>query len=158
MGLNAVRTVAYTAQHGNYTKARLQNYAHLQLLKRLAIASLNGDEAKEVLKSYAVHNYKFEEKIYREQLSEFHKGRKWDETEEDDTRINSEKEKTGFLVPDVLSGVTSLLSGWWNGSSTTTSTTTATTTTNTEAVRRGRTTRGDDVSNMLWNMRGANML
>jgi len=155
MGLNAVRTVAFTAQRGNYTKARLQNYAHLQLLKRLANASLKGDEAKEVLKSYAVHNYKFEEKMYREQLTESRNGRKWDETEED-TRINAEKEQTGFSVPDMLSGVSSLLSSWWNNSNTTSTTTTTTTTT--PNISRGRTTRGDDVSNMLWNMRGANML
>jgi len=155
MGLNAVRTVAQIAQNSNYTKARLQNYAQLQLIKRLVNASTKQEEAKEVLKSYAVHNFKFEEQIYREQLNEFYNGKNWDETEEE-MQVYAEKfvpKESG--ISEVLSGVTSLFSNWWN---TTTTTTTTTNVPSQEIIRRGRTARGDNVSNMLWNMRGANML
>jgi len=176
MGLNAVRTVALTAQNGSYTKARLENFAQLQLMKRLAKAATNSEEANEVLKSYAQHNLKFEEKIYREQLSEIYKGEKWDETEEE-MKVLSEKlperhqvPDSGFTLPDVFSGVSSFLSSWLGSSSTTTTTTTTTSTSSpswssflpsigaSSEITQQRATRGDEVSNMLWNMRGANML
>jgi len=156
MALNAIRTVAQTAQHGNYTKARLQNYAQLQFMKRLTKASLNAEEANEVLKNYAKHTFKFEEQIYREQLGEVYNGRKWDETEEE-MKFLSEKFKQSetLTIPSVLSEVGSFLSNWW---STTTTPTTATTTTTGPSIRQQRAARGDDVSNMLWNMRGAKMI
>jgi len=101
IALHALRQVAQTAQNGNYTKARLQNYAHLQLMKRLTKASLNPEEAKDVLKNYSKHNLKFEEKMYREQLNEYYKGNKWDDTEEEMKIIaGSIPEKEEGIIPN----------------------------------------------------------
>jgi len=152
MALNAIRTVAQTAQNGNYTKARLQNYAQLQFIKRLAKASLNAEEANEVLKNYTKHTFKFEEKIYREQLSECFKGEKWDETEEEMKFLSEKFKQLGsFSIPGVLSEVGSFLSNWW-------STSTTTTTNSAPQIQQQRNARGDNVSNLLWNMRGASMI
>lgn len=192
IGLNAVRSVAHTAQLGYYTTARLENYAQLQLMKSVAQALSNqptgtisttakqtrtskssAEEIQDVLKSFSDHSTKFEAALFKEQHKEVLKGTKWDETEE---KMKELTLKYPNLVPNnqnnngnnwISSALTSFVS--WvlpsssasNSTSTNTSATTTVAATTTPTVfnpqaRGGQ--REDEVSNLLWNMRGANML
>jgi hypothetical protein len=137
MGLYAVRCTAQTAQTGNYTTARLQNYAQLQLMKRLVQASKDKEEAAEVLKRYITHNKKFERQMYLEQVREINQGKPWDET---DSLSSDSTGLFGISLPNVLSSFTSLFSSPAPQ----------------PVFQQQRANRADDVSNLLWNMRGAN--
>jgi hypothetical protein len=142
MGLHAMRSTAQTAQTGNYTSARLQNYAQLQLMKRLVKASKVTDEAAEVLKKYTSHNMKFEKQMYLEQAKEIVQGKSWDDTEHS---IPVDNNNSSGFFDGLLSSFTSLFSSEQVQAQT-------------QQFRQQRENRTDDVSNLLWNMRSANML
>jgi len=142
IGLHAVRRSAQTAQVGNYTSARLQNYAYLQFMKRLAAASKDKEEASEVLKKYITHNSKFEKQMYLEQAREIAQGKEWDDTAQ---------EAPGPFA-GLLSSFTSLFSSPQPPPQQPDVPVISV------PYNPQRQYRTDDVSNMLWNMRGTNML
>jgi len=154
LGLNAMRSVAQTAQAGNYTAARLQNYTYLQLMKRVAKESPESEEAKDVLKNYSAHNRKLEYTLYKEQLKEINEGKEWDETVEEIKEIK--KELPPSKTESFFSGITSFF-GKFLPISTSSSAPVSETVVSPGVIQQQRTTRTDDVSNLLWNMRGANM-
>jgi hypothetical protein len=179
LGLNAVRRVAQTALTGEYTRARLQNYAYLQLMKRVVkVAKSNSDEAKEVLSSYVTHNKRFEVTMRREQVKELRQGKKWDELEgqpemevEEEEEQQKQEQESSFSGGGFLSGFWSFFGG--GGSTRTTVSTTINnnssvvqkkdnkpkaTNVNVAEIRSQRSGRTDEVSNVLWNMNAANML
>eukprot|EP01123_Difflugia_compressa_P009217 TRINITY_DN2989_c0_g3_i1.p1 TRINITY_DN2989_c0_g3~~TRINITY_DN2989_c0_g3_i1.p1 ORF type:complete len:137 (-),score=24.47 TRINITY_DN2989_c0_g3_i1:56-466(-) len=136
-------------------------------MKRLVKNSQNKEEANDVLVNYAKHNYNFERKMFSEQSNEIRKGNEWDETREEMAVMSAKLGLKGSTesseVSSVLSGVGSFFQSLWNSISTTTDTTTTAAFTTDAAVTLSsplyqRRERGDEVSNFLWNMRGANMI
>jgi len=148
IGLHAVRCTAQTAQKGNYTSARLQNYALLHLMRRLSRVAKDKEDASEVLKKYLTHNSKFERKMYLEQATEISQGKEWDDT----VGQQEEPEPSGFL-----SSFTSLFSSSL-APPRVESVPSAPSQPPSAQFSQQRANRTDDVSNLLWNMRGANML
>jgi len=148
IGLHAIRCTAQTAQTGNYTSARLQNYALLHLMRRLVRVVKDKEDAAEVLKKYITHNSKFERKMYLEQAAEIAHGKEWDDTA-------GQKEETATAGLGFLSSFTSLFS---SPSSPAREEIPIPAPPPTAQFSQQRANRTDDVSNLLWNMRGANML
>eukprot|EP01123_Difflugia_compressa_P009219 TRINITY_DN2989_c0_g3_i3.p1 TRINITY_DN2989_c0_g3~~TRINITY_DN2989_c0_g3_i3.p1 ORF type:complete len:131 (-),score=21.62 TRINITY_DN2989_c0_g3_i3:56-448(-) len=130
-------------------------------MKRLVKNSQNKEEANDVLVNYAKHNYNFERKMFSEQSNEIRKGNEWDETREEMAVMSAKLGLKGSTesseVSSVLSGVGSFFQSLWNSISTTTDTTTTAAVTLSSPLYQRR-ERGDEVSNFLWNMRGANMI
>jgi len=162
VGLNSIRSVAEIAQAGNYTYSRLRNYANLQFMKKLVAASKDKEEASEVLKNFVLHSVKFEDKIYREQLRELHKGNPWDETEKDE-QVSVNEGSGGFFSffsspsPSPSSGSGGgFLSSLFSFVTPSNASMRAEEPTTNQQQTRG--TRTDDVSNLLWQMKGANMI
>jgi hypothetical protein len=154
MGLHAVRITAQTAQKGNYISARLQNYAYLNLMKRLAGVSKDKEEAGDILKKYITHNSKFERQMYLELSREIAQGKEWDDTG------SQEPDSGGFNFSGLLSSFTSLFSSPQQPQPQPTLQPAPPMQQNQQDVifRQQRGNRNDNVSNMLWNMRGQNML
>jgi hypothetical protein len=151
IGLNAIRRVATTAQKGLYTLARLQNFALLQLMKRVVKAAKNKDEAQDVLNSYLVHNHKFEKHMQTIILREIKQGKQWDES--DDVL---EAPPTNFF-----DSITSFF-GLGNNTNNEPEEKGPVFTNNVyrEKIVESRKTylKDDAFSNLLWNFRSANML
>ena len=150
-------------------------------MKQVCTDSSSEDD-KDILKSYLVHNKKFEHTLLAEQLKEIAKGNSWDDTEQEMSELAAKYPqafavKQGGVENFLVSNISSFIS-WILPSAATTTTTTSTTSTTGAPIHvtreeppkavnsvasapivQGRAAiRNDEISNVLWNMRGANML
>jgi len=146
----------------------------------------SAEEVQDVLKSFTEHSRKFENTMYIEHYKEVVKGGKWDDTEEKMKVLEkqqphlfapNEKSEEGWLANTFSSFVNWVSSSSTSNSSTSNSSTSNSSTSNSsnnlivtpsastasssannnnQQVRVAN--RQDEVSNFLWNMRGANML
>jgi len=134
--LNAIRSMAHTAQLGHYTEARLENYAYLQLMKIVTTelssslttttsttssttattksqSKSSAEEVQDVLKSFTEHSRKFENTLYNEQYKEVINGRKWDDMEEKMKVLEQQKPHL-FATKEKSDGFLSTLSSFVN--------------------------------------------
>jgi len=150
MGLHAIRSPAKTAQTSNYTRARLENYAHLQLMKRLVHSAKDNAEASDILKKYITHNTKFERQMFIELSKEIAQGKEWDDTELDEQQ-QQQRDEGGNFLGGLLSSFTSLFGSPQPAPQQPQQP-------REQPFRIQREDRNDDVSNLLWNMTSTNMI
>jgi len=155
IALCALRSVAQHALQGAFTVARLENYSYLQLMKRLAKVSLNADEAKEVLGNYLTHHRRLEALLYSEQVIEIKKNLQWDET----SNLPEYNDFSENLEDGLLASLANSVYSWWNSTPTPEPLKEEVKQQNLDnSILVQRAKRSDEVSNLLWNMRSANML
>eukprot|EP01125_Pyxidicula_operculata_P001982 TRINITY_DN11969_c0_g1_i1.p1 TRINITY_DN11969_c0_g1~~TRINITY_DN11969_c0_g1_i1.p1 ORF type:complete len:1016 (-),score=296.96 TRINITY_DN11969_c0_g1_i1:118-3165(-) len=162
--LFAIRSVAYTAQQGHYTLARLENYANLQLIKKILPFMPDKEESNDIMNKYLAHNIRFETNVFNEQRGEISQGKLWDESTTISTSTSS---GASLSSPSFFDSVGSFFGGLFSSNTTTSSSSSSSTSSISPSrvsenqytkIQSQRSNRNDGFSNLLWNMRSSNML
>ena len=158
IALNSIRRVGEFGLKGDYIRGRMENYASLQRMKEYAQKE-GSEEGKDILKRYAVLNRRFEERVSREIREEMTKEKKWDDEGLEEAKLEEEKKEEGRWLGGWLGK-------WWSGEEENKGKEKEEEEekigkkdrTQRENVRKQRNSKSDDLSNLFWNMSGANVV